>query len=365
MHFLISSKDFFSIVSKLQGVIDRKNTIPLLSNLLIHAEDGAVTVTGTDLSIGVRITHGAEVKQGGTITVSAKKLFEILKEIPSGTMSLEVDEKNWLFIKCQNAYFKLIGMNADNYPVLTHFDDKQLYSIDPKLIEKLVRKVGFAVSNEGSRLVFTGIQFSKVGTLLKMTATDGHRLAIIKQESDLQIPDFEVIIPKKTCHEILNHLEDSEGLLSMGWSDNKITFVLGNTQIISNLIEGKYPDMERAIPKIEDRTLSFNKLDMISAIRRVAVFSDNVSHGVRFDLAPDRIKISTSDPELGEAKEELEVSYEGEPLTVGFNSRYLSEALSVISSEDVTIKLKDASSSAFIQDLDEPHYICLIMPMRI
>ncbi|MFC1850547.1 DNA polymerase III subunit beta, partial [candidate division CSSED10-310 bacterium] len=200
-----------------------------------------------------------------------------------------------------------------------------------------------------------GIQFVKNDDILRMTATDGHRLAIIKRKFEEPTQDFELIIPKKTCKEILNLIEEADDSVLFCCSENKVVFQFGRTQL-SNLIEGKYPDMEKAIPVIEDNLLSFNRKAMLGAIRRVSIFSDSVSYGIRFDLDKDRVTISSNDPELGEAKEELEV---------GFNSRYIQEVLTIIKCEDVMMKLTDPSSSVLLLDPEDKEFLCLIMPMRI
>ncbi|MBN2382273.1 DNA polymerase III subunit beta [bacterium] len=365
MKFNISSKEFFSVVSKLQGVIDKKTAIPLLSNLLLCTEDQSIIITGTDLGIGIKIECMADIIDQGKVTVSARKLNDILKEIPEGNLSFEAASNNWVHISCQNSRFKLASLSAENYPVVTDFSTEKKYMLNPGLFREMTYKTEYAISHETNRLVFTGIQFMKVNGQLKMTATDGHRLAIIKRPFEEEMADFELIIPKKTCREILNLIDEGEDKLLFSWTESKVMFQCGKTQLVSNLIEGKYPNMEKAIPKIDDKVLVFNRTAIISAIKRVSVFADTVSWGIRFDLNKDRLTVSSSDPEIGEAQEELEVSYDGPSFTVGFNSHYLLEILSVLHCEDVTMKFTDATSSALIVDPDDKEYVCLIMPMRI
>jgi len=365
MKFNIAVKEFFSVVTKLQGVIDRKSTMPLLSNLLISAEEQSIIVTGTDLGIGIKIQCEADVISQGKITLSARKLYEILKEIPDGTLSLEVDANNWVKINCQNSKFRMASLPADNYPVLTDFSGEPLYTLDRELLREMISKTEYAISQENSRVVFTGVQFVKTDDQLKMTATDGHRLAIIKRAHQEDIPQFDFIIPRKTCRELLNLIDEAADKVSFSWTESKVMFQFGKTQLVSHLVDGKYPNMEKAIPQIEEMVMSFNRYAMISAVKRNAVFSDAVSFAIRFDIDKDRLTISSNDPELGEAKEELEVSFEGPAMTIGFNSKYILEILNVLKSEDVVMKFTDATSSTLIVDPEDNDYLCLIMPMRL
>lgn len=366
MKFFLSSKDFLSVVSKLQGVIMKKVTIQLLANLLIKTNSNSITITGTDLMVIVSIECDADIEEEGEITLSAKKLFEIARELPEGLVSFEKDDKDWVTISCEQTVFKLIGMPADTYPVLDITEEK-LYLIPRDILQVMFSRTEFAISVEGSRVAFTGGQFVKEDNMLKMISTDGHRLVIIKREYVGEMDDFDIIIPKKTVREVLHLLEGDEGGVSFGYTDSKVIFKFGRTTVISNLVEGKFPNMEQVIKNVdlEGNTLGFNRSQFLVSIRRVAIFSESNSYGIRLDLEKDFVRILSNDPQLGEAKEELEISYDGEPLSIGFNSRYLLEVLSSMDTEDVEMKISNPKSSVLILDTLDDKFSCLLMPMSL
>ena len=375
MNFDIDKKEFLKGLSLMQNVVGRKTTLPILSHILIQWEKDSLHLTGTDLETGIREELNATIHQGGKASVSAKKLYEIVRELPEETIHIQKRENHWITLQCGKSVFNLAGLDPDEFPSLPTYQEADFSKISIQLIRKMVEKTVFAASNEESRYHLNGIFLfqTKQGEkeILRMVATDGHRLSLIDQEGPI-IRGIEkgVIIPKKGVLEIKKIMGDRDGEDEMEIYFNQTHgfFKMGKSLMVIRLIEGEFPEYEQVIPKGNDKKLVMEKERIYGCLRRVSTMASERVEGVKFSLKKNSVELSSYHQDFGDAKEEVEVVYEGSPLEIGFNARYLIEALNVIDSEEVIMELKDEGSPGIMKppsSIEPSNQICIIMPMRI
>ena len=384
MNFDIEKKEFLRSLSLMQGVVGRKTTLPILSHILLHWEKSSLYLTGTDLETGIREEATATIHKEGKASVSAKKLYEIIRELPDETIHIQKKENHWVTLQCGKSLFNLAGLDPDEFPSLPAYQDDYFSTLSSRLIREMIEKTVFAASNEESRYHLNGILFvqkkqgtgsSKAGQgekeILRMVATDGHRLALIDRESQ-SVRGIEkgVIIPKKGILEIKRIMGDRNEAEEMGiyFDQTHGFFKIGKTLLVIRLIDGEFPEYEQVIPKGNDKKLVMEKNRVNGCLRRVSTMASERAEGVKFSLKKNMIEFSSYHQDFGDAKEEVDVVYEGPPIDIGFNARYLIEALSVIEGEEVVMELKDEGNPGIMKpsSLKEPsRQLSIIMPMRI
>ena len=362
MQFSIQNTYFSSTLAAMQSIINTHNSMPILNNVMIKTLDNeTISIHATDLSIALTITIPATITLPGTITLSAKKLFEITCSLPKESLLSITIDNNIATITSGKAIFKIFGLPADNFPQISTIDSLE-HQLDQEHFYALIKKTYFAIASDSSRQVFNGINVKVENRNLVITATDGHKLAIITAETHL--PDLNIIIPDKACKEILKLPLDPDCTFTMKTDTSKIHFSIGDYSLIANLIEGTYPNMEKAIPE-NTHTLSINRKQLIDALKRITIFSDVITNGVKFSLSATSITLSSADVERGEATETFAIEYDGPEFDIGFNAKYVLDIITKFDSETIIIKLNDPMSSVTITNQEEPHYTCLVMPMRI
>ena len=371
MKFTIKKEEFLKGLSRVQSVADRRNTMPILSNVLIESGEGGITVTATDLEIGLRGVYEAQVEEPGGVAISARKLFEIVRELPAEEVSFETAENNWATIKSGSAVFKFTGLPKEEFPALPDMEGPEFVPVDAHLMRELIRTTIFAAGDNDTRYVLNGIFMSLAneadGATIQMVGTDGHRLAVIKKklEADISGQGGSAIIPKKSASELKKLLDEDEGELMMAMSKNHIVFRLGSLYMVTRLIEGNYPNYEQVIPASNDKTVSVDKGILSAALKRVSLLSRERTNAVKFSLADSKAVLSSQNPEMGEAREDLAVTYKGDEMEVGFNAKYLLDALSAMDGDSVVLLLKDSLSPCIISQADDGGYRCVVMPMRV
>ena len=384
MYFDIQKRELLRGLSLMQGVIGRKTTLPILSHILMQWEKDCLYLTGTDLETGIREELGAATPEGGKASVSAKKLYEIVRELPEETIHIQKRENHWITLQCGKSIFNLAGLDPDEFPSLPTYQDGYFSKISTQLMKEMIEKTVFAASNEESRYHLNGILFiQKKQTsvtsggdqeghqLLRMVATDGHRLSLIDRESQtIRGIEKGIIIPKKGVLEIKKIMGDKDGEEEMEiyFDATHGFFKMGKSLMVIRLIDGEFPEYEQVIPKGNDKKLVIEKEKIYGSLRRVSTMASERVEGVKFSLKKNSIELSSYHQDFGDAKEEVEVTFEGDGLEIGFNARYLMEALNVIDTEKVVIELKDEGSPGIIKPLSlvEPsNQFCIIMPMRI
>jgi DNA polymerase-3 subunit beta len=384
MNFDIDKREFLKGLSLMQSVAGRKTTLPILSHILMQWEKNFLYLIGTDLETGIREELSATILQEGKASVSAKKLYEIVRELPDETIHIQKKENHWITLQCGKSIFNLAGLDPDEFPSLPTYQDGYFSKISTHLLREMIEKTVFAASNEESRYHLNGVLFihKKQGPgppgagqggqeILRMVATDGHRLSLIDRESPT-ICGIEkgIIMPKKGVLEIKKIMGDRDGEEEMEiyFDQTHGFFKMGKSLMVIRLIDGEFPEYEQVVPKGNDKKLVIEKEKIYGCLRRVSTMASERVEGVKFSLRKNSVELSSYHQDFGDAKEEVEVVYEGPPIEIGFNARYLMEALNVIDTGEVVIELKDEGNPGIIKPLSsiEPsNQFCIIMPMRI
>ena len=375
MDFEIDKREFLKGLGLMQSVAGRRTTLPILSHILLEWEKDSLCLTGTDLETGIREELTARIHQGGKASVSAKKIFEIVRELPEETIHIKKKENQWITIQCGKSVFNLAGLDPEEFPSLPTYSDESFSQVSTNLMKEMIEKTVFAASSEESRYHLNGILISqsKKGEreILRMVATDGHRLSLLDRESQM-IRGIEkgIIIPKKGVLEIKKIMGDRDGgeEIKVYFDQTHGFFKMGKSLMVIRLIDGEFPEYEQVIPKGNDKKVLMEKGKMYASLRRVSTMASERVEGIKFSVKKNFVELSSYHQDFGDAKEEVEVSYEGPSLEIGFNARYLMEALSVMDMEDVVMELKDEGSPGILkpQSVIEPsNQLCIIMPMRI
>jgi DNA polymerase III subunit beta len=375
MKFEIEKKEFLKGLGLIQSITARKTTLPILTHVLIEVDSESLYLIGTDLEIGIREALTAKVHEGGKASVSAKKLYEVVRELSEETIHIENKENNWITLRCGKSVFNIAGLDPEEFPSLPTYQEESFSQMPIFLLLEMIEKTVFAATNEESRYHLNGILFlqreEEGREMLRMVATDGHRLSLIQRKGQIiRGADKGVIIPKKGVTEIKKVLADKEQEETIGlYFDPTHGFLkIGKSLMVIRLIDGEFPDYEQVIPKQNDKRLTVDKEKLYACLRRVSTMASERVEGVKFSIRPESIECSSYNQDFGDARDEVEAVYGGPPLEVGFNSRYLMEALSVIDTGEVVLLLKDDGSPGLIHpssSAEPPDQLCIIMPMRI
>jgi DNA polymerase III subunit beta len=348
--------------------IPTRTTLPVLSNILIEVGEDSIAMSGTDLDIAVSVTVPAEVEEGGSLTVPAKKLQELARELPEHPVRIS-SKGDRLELACGRANFRLNGMPRDEFPTFPAVDFSQSWKVPGKLLHELIRQTSFAVSTEESRPILNGVLWQLGEEEMRMVATNGHRLARIKVGSIAAgAPRADLIVPPKALAQV-ERLFSSEDEIEVARSENHIGFRKDGTQVFTRLIEGPYPNYEQVIPRDNDKHAIADRNQLVQALRRMAVVASDQTHRVRLGFTSNTVRFSVETPDLGEAHEDLEVEYGGEPLDIGFNASYLLEVLRYMPTDEVKLTFKAPERAATIEPANAaegaPDYLCLVMPLRL
>ena len=376
MKVRIGREELLTGLQRVQGVVEKRNTMPILSNILLEAKHDGAEIVATDLEIGMRGLYKATVLEAGGVTISARKLYEIIKELPSGEIELTSGDNNWTTIQSGKSQFKVVGLPSGDYPALPSIEREGLTPLAGAGLLELIRKTLFAAGDNDARYILNGLLVSlttteKKTTLLRLVGTDGHRLAVAEREvgtpnAKQPAQDIKAIIPKKAAQEMRRLLEeggDEEPLI--GFTKNLMIFRKSGLLLTSRLMEGNYPNYQQVVPKESGKRIAVNRGLLESALRRVSVLSKDKANAVKVSFAPGGMTLFSSNPDYGEATEELVARYEGEALHTGFNARYLLDALSVMDGESVSVQMDTALSPCLIQEAESPGFKCVVMPIKI
>ncbi|HEX8905649.1 MAG TPA: DNA polymerase III subunit beta [Longimicrobiaceae bacterium] len=367
MRFTITRENLQQGLGAVAGSIPARTTLPVLSNILIEAEDGAVRMSGTDLDTAVSVRVPAEVAEPGAITAPAKKLQEIARELPGATeISTQGDS---IFISSGRTRFKLNGLPRDEFPAFPKVDFAGSWRVTGAELQRLITHVSFAASTEETRPILNGVLWQLHDGEMRMVATNGHRLAkmTIPVETGTERPAADLIVHPKALQQV-QRLFSGDAAVEVAKSENHLGFRSDTVQVYTRLIEGPYPNYEQVIPKDNDKTMVADKAALNGAIRRMAIVASDQTHRIRMSLGGPSLKFSVESPDLGAANEELEVEYDGDPLEIGFNAQYLLELLRYMPTDEVRMTFKAPERAATMQPLgneDTPDYLCLVMPLRL
>ena len=366
MKFTVTKEVIVDELQLLQGIVEKRNTMPILANILVTVGEDRVEMTGTDLEVGLRTHFPVKAEQPGAVTVSGKKIFEIVKSLADGRMiTFEESDDLMMEISSAKSEFKVLCLPKEDYPMVpeTGFEKKIQLPLDK--FKEMIDRVYFAIAQEQRYYLNGALLILKKGGL-ELVSTDGHRLSHTATSVDGLDPaqEIRVIVAKKSLGELRKMTDDA---VEFDHDENNLFFRVGNRMLISRIIESKFPNFEAVIPKDNPHHLRVDKQEFSDAIRRVSLLSTERSRGVKFSIGKGSLKLFSSNPEIGEARDDLDVDYKGADLEVGFNSQYLLDFLLSISSERVRLELKDENSAAILRpDLDEDiKYTYVLMPMKI
>lgn len=365
MKFEIEKDVFLKILQRAQGVVEKRNTMPILANILITAKRGKIEVMATDLEVSIKDQCDAVVAKEGNITINARKLFEIIKEAPEDKIDISAEGSGKITIKSGKAKFNIVGLPVDEFPSFPAYDEGQLFRIATDVLKDMIEKTVFAASTDETRYNINGVFLEKDGANIRMVATDGHRLALIERSSEWPKLDKGVILPRKGILELKKFLESGEGAISLAFTANSMIVKKDGTIVVIRLIDGEFPDYKQVIPKGNDKKIGLERIDLLSSLKRVSLLSMEKGRGVKFGISKGKLELSSSNPDVGEAREEINVDYKNDEMDVGFNATYMMEALGVIDADKVVIELKDRESPAILKSATAAGYLYVVMPMRI
>jgi len=370
MELVVRKNDLLRELQLFQGIVERKNTIPVLANILIEsAGEDAIRISGTDLDVTIRCDADAEqIKSQGAICVQARKLFDIARLLPDAPVRFKKEENEWVTVECDRSKFRLPGISKETFPELPGFKSTPL-KLPASLLKTLIDRTIFAITQEEGRYTLSGAKFELDKKTVRMVTTDGHRLAYGSTKDGLKGVDGEldVVIPRKTLAELTKLTSDFDGEISLGADENHVYFQIGSRLLISRMLSGQFPNYEMVMPKNNEQSATFDATALNQAIRRVALMADDRSHAIRFHLSKEQLLISSQNAEEGEARETLETDFGGEDTDIGFNAQYLQDFLNVVGIEKVAFEFKDGNSQAQLRPVgDDTHeYKYVVMPMRL
>jgi DNA polymerase-3 subunit beta len=356
-----------SVLQSVAGIVERRHTLPILANVLIRKTGSALQLTTSDLEIQIRTTAELDGDAGNfTTTVGARKLIDILRTMPSDqTVSLESNQ-NKLILKGGKSRFTLQSLPAEDFPLVQEAATfGPSFSVPQKTLKELLHQVSFAMAVHDIRYYLNGILFVAEGKQLSLVATDGHRLAFASATLDVEVPRQEVILPRKTVLEMQRLLNDKEGAIEMQFAGNQAKFTFDGMEFVTKLVEGKFPDYNRVIPKNHKNTITMGRTALLATLQRTAILTSEKFKGVRLNLEPGVLRVASSNAEQEEAVDELEIDYNGDAIEIGFNVTYLIDALTNMDQDMVQVDLADSNSSALITIPDNTTFKYVVMPMRI
>lgn len=374
MKLSIPKNDIQRGLARIQSIVEKRNTMPILANVLIEASEGtrddALSLAATDLEVGIRSTHPAEVEKPGAITVSAKKLYEIVRELPEEPVHMTVAPNAYLGIRCARAEFSIAGSAAEEYPSLPTVSPSNMTIVHAAVLSEMIEKTMYAACVDETRYNLNGVYLEKLEEMgkLRMVATDGHRLAYVDRSFGSEIGELSggVIIPRKGLAELKRLVdEDDSDEVEIGFDGNSGVARKGGVSLFMRLIEGEFPKYHQVIPREISRQLIVNNEEFSRAIRRIALLSAERSHAIRLELTSGTLSLSSSNPDLGEAHENLDVDYAGEDVQIAFNARYLLDSLSALRAKEVYLGFQDPLSPARIVPTDDDDALAVVMPMRV
>ncbi|MFB3854795.1 MAG: DNA polymerase III subunit beta [Vicinamibacterales bacterium] len=367
MELVVRKTDLLRELQLFQGIVERKNTIPILANVLMEAGDDEVRFLATDLEVGLRTRCSASVARKGSLTLPAKKLYEIVSALPETDIRIEA-QSGGVKIAADRFDSRIQTLPLEDFPTLPESAGTLGAILPRKTLREMIAKTQFAITGDDTRYYLNGALLVLNGNQMSLVATDGHRLALVSAAREPAIEgEIRVILPKKTLIELGRLLADTDGDVRYDRGENHLFFTVGERLLISRMIDGQFPSYERVIPKGNDKRVEFERELLAGAIRRVALLSNDRSRAVKFEIGEGKAEVSSSSPELGEAREVLHVEYSGAPLQICFNAVYVQDFLKAIETDSMVLELKDEVSQAVMKPVGaaDYDYTYVVMPMRV
>ena len=370
MEITVGKFELLRELTATQGVVERKTTIPILSNYLFEAAGDKLSLTATDLDLSLRTSCNAKVKKEGACTIPARKLYDYVKLLPDADITIRLLENHWVSIRCGRSNTKMVGMAKSNFPGLPVFPSAGTIKIPAAVLRSMIAKTGFAIASEESRYTLNGALMVLKPESITMVATDGHRLAHVERAGEKfegVSGEMKTLIPKKAMDELKSLLDSDVEAIDFAKDESTLFFRVGPRLLTSRQLTGQFPNYEAVLPKDISKSIALHGEELGAAIARVAQFADERSRAVRLRLEKGELKISASSTETGESEDSIEVAYDGEPMAIGFNAQYLMDFIKATGSGDVKLELKDAQSAGQLRpaEAEDYKYRYIVMPMRI
>jgi DNA polymerase-3 subunit beta len=376
MELTVGKADLQKELQLCQGVVEKRSTIPILSNVLLKAADGKLQVAATDLDVTILTSCSAKITTPGGVTLEARRLFDIVRSLPDDDVHIALQENNQMLIESGTAKFRLLGLPAEDYPTLPTVNVTEAYTIPLDELKTMVAKVKFAITHEETRFQLNGALLKMQPQKMEMVATDGHRMALInfpyatagngrKKGNELTI-----LIPRKALDEILRLEAGEDGTVKFGVSENQLFFDAADRRLMARMIDVNFPNYMEVISRDNDRHVMVDRERLLSTIKRISLVANERTRAVRFDFAPGKLTVSSTNPELGDARETVPIDYAGQPFFVGLNAAYVMDFLSATDTPSVSLDLKDENSQCIGRPAstaeDLPYdYLYVVMPMRL
>ncbi len=368
MDITVRKNDLFKELQYVQGVVERKTTVPILSNLLLETTGNALHVTATDLDVSLRCACRAAVKVSGAVTVSARKLFDIARLLPEADIHLKAASADWVSMTCLRSRFKVAALSKENFPEIPSPQGKTL-QLPARALRYMITRSIFAITQEESRYTLNGALMIVNPGGVTFVTTDGHRLVVIGHSCEVGGLEGEarVLVPRKTLNELSKLTAEEVDTLEFGHTENHLFFKVADRLLVSRVLAGQFPNYELVIPRENERQVRLNTLDFTDALRRAAVMADEQSHAVRFSLGEGQLEMSTATADIGEASESVNAGYSGESIEIGFNAHYLLDFLGTLESEEVLLLLKDRETQGLMRPAEggDYDYTYVVMPMKV
>jgi len=374
MELTVGKADLQKELQLCQGVVEKRSTIPILSNVLLKAADGRLQIAATDLDVTILSSCAARITQPGGVTIEAKRLFDVIRSLPDEDVHMNLQENNSMLIESGTAKFRLLGLPAEDYPTLPSVNVAEAYTMTLDELKTMVAKVKFAITHEETRFQLNGALLKVQPQKMEMVATDGHRMALINfpkgnNGKTRKGTDLTILIPRKALDEILRLEAGEDGNVKFGVSENQLFFEAGDRRLMARMIDVNFPNYMEVIARDNDRHVMVDRERLLSTIRRISLVANERTRAVRFDFAPGKLTVSSTNPELGDARETVPIDYAGNPFFVGLNAAYVTDFLSAVDTPSVALDLKDENSQCIgkpaANDELPYEYLYVVMPMRL
>ncbi len=374
MELTVAKADLQKELQLCQGVVEKRSTIPILSNVLLRAADSKLQLAATDLDVTILSSCAARITTPGGVTTEARRFFDIVRSLPEEDVRITMQENNSMTIESGTAKFRLLGLPAEDYPTLPTVDVSDSISVPLEELKTMVGKVRFAITHEETRFQLNGALLKVQPNKMEMVATDGHRMALINfpkgNGTTKKGTDLTILIPRKALDEILRLETGEQGTVQFGVSENQLFFDAGDRRLMARMIDVNFPNYMEVISRDNDRHVMVDRERLLSTIRRISLVANERTRAVRFDFAPGKLTVSSTNPELGDARETVPIDYAGNPFFVGLNAAYVADFLSAVDTPSVSLDLKDENSQCIGKPAstgeDLPYdYLYVVMPMRL
>lgn len=363
MKFSISKTSLLNGLQIVQNVVSLRTTLPVLSNALVNADNGKLSITTTDIDLSVKCKVDATVSKPGTTTLPVRRLLSIVRELAEGDIEFDVDDKNVATVTAGSSYFKIIGLSEEEFPPIAQAEGSYAYHLDQGVFKQMLKKTAYAASTDETRFVLNGVLMSFRGGKLAVVATDGRRLALVEQEVDIPAEaEGELILPSKAVNELL-HVLGETGDLKIHRKENQVMFEFNDVIVVSKLIDGTYPNYKQVIPAKCDERIALEREGLLGALKRVSLVASDKSNATKLTFGKNKLVISITTPDVGEARETLPIKYAGKEINVAFNAEYFMDPLRSLVNDEIFMELTDDLSPGVIK-CDMP-FLYVLMPMRV